>query len=83
LDLTPHDTGDGATVFVTLVLGFIVVGLAIFLETTFGPPFWVHLVAWVPVISIGSIIMLRLFKSVLIAMHYRNLGHLYENGNDT
>ena len=82
LDLTPHDTGDGATVFVTLVLGAIVVGFAIWLETAFEPPNWVHFAVWLPVISIGSIAMLRLFKSILIGMHYRNLRHKYENRND-
>ena len=71
LDLSPHDTGDGATVFVILFLGAIVVGLAIWLETAFEPPVWVHLAVWLPVISIGS-----------IAMHYKNLPHKYETGHD-
>ena len=82
LDLTPHDTGDGATVFVILILGAIVVGLAFCLETAFEPPVWVHLAVWLPVISIGWIVLLRPFKSILIAMHYKNLRHKYETGHD-
>jgi len=82
LDLTPHDTGDGAAVFVILFLGAIVVGLAIWLEVAFEPAVWVHLVVWLPVTGIGSIVMLRPVKSILIAMHYKNLRHKYETGND-
>ena len=82
LDLTPRDTGDWTTVFVTIVLGELAVGLAIWLETDFKPPFWPHLVACMPTIRIGSIVMIRLFESILIATHYRNLRYIYERGND-
>ena len=80
LDLTPHDTGDGATVFVILVLGAVVVGLAIWLESAVQPPIWVHLAVWIPAITAMSIVMLRPFKAILIALHYRNLRHKYEAG---
>lgn len=82
LDLTPHDTGDGAIVFVILILGAVVVALAIWLEAAFAPPIWVHLAVWLPVVTILSIVLLRLFKGVLIALHFKNLGHKYEPGND-
>ena len=82
LDLTPHDTGDGAAVFVILFLGAVVVGLAIWLETAFEPPVWIHLAVWLPVISILSVVLLRPFKATLIAMHYKNLRHKYESSND-
>jgi len=82
LDLTPHDTGDGATVFVILILGAIAVVLAIWLETALEPPIWAHLVVWIPVITIMSIMMLRPFKAILIGMHFKNLKHKYEHGND-
>lgn len=78
LDLSPHDTGDGATVFVILFLGALVVGLALWLETALTPPTWVHLVVWIPVISVMSVVLLRPFKGVLIAMHYKNLRHKYD-----
>lgn len=81
LDLSHHDTGDGATVFVILFLGALVVALAIWLEVTFEPPIWVHLVVWIPVILILSVALLRPFKGVLIALHYKNLRHKYEHGN--
>ena len=72
LDLAAQDAGDGATVFVVLILGAIVVGLAILLEILFAPPLWVHIVLWTPVILGGAIAMLRPLKAGLIALQYRH-----------
>tara|TARA_R110002110_G_scaffold141169_7_gene328965 strand:- start:416 stop:763 length:348 start_codon:yes stop_codon:yes gene_type:complete len=82
LDLTPHDTGDGGTVFVILILGAITVILALWMEAALEPPVWVHLLVWIPVISIMSVVLLRPFKGILIGLHYRNLRHKYEPERD-
>ena len=37
LDLARHDSGDGPAVFVILILGFVVVGLALWLELRYEP----------------------------------------------
>lgn len=78
LDMTPHDTGDGGTVFVIMILGAITVILALWMETLLKPPIWVHLLVWIPVISIMSVVMLRPFKGILIGLHYKTLRHKYE-----
>ncbi len=80
LDLSNHDSGDGPAVFVILFLGAVVVGLAVALEVAFTPPMWVHAAVWIPLILGLSIVLLRLFKGVLIALHYRNLRHEYRDG---
>jgi len=72
LDFRSHDSGDGPAVFIILILGFVVVGLALWLELTFAPPLWVHLVLWFPLILGGSIGLLRPFKATLIALQYRH-----------
>ena len=72
LDLQAQDAGDGATVFVVLILGALVVGLAILLEILAAPPLWVHIVLWTPVILGGAIAMLRPLKAGLIALQYRH-----------
>jgi uncharacterized protein (DUF983 family) len=72
LDLAAQDAGDGPAVFVVLILGALVVGLAIFVEVKFAPPYWVHLVLWTPVVIGGAIAMLRPLKAWLIAMQYRH-----------
>jgi len=72
LDFSKIDAGDGPAVFVILILGFIVVGLALWLELKYEPPFWLHMVLWTPLILGGSIGMLRPFKAILIALQYRH-----------
>lgn len=72
LDFSKIDAGDGPAVFVILILGFIVVGLALWLELKYEPPFWLHMVLWTPLILGGSIGMLRPFKATLIALQYRH-----------
>jgi uncharacterized protein (DUF983 family) len=72
LDLRKQDSGDGPAVFVILVLGAAVVGLAILVEVAFHPPDWLHFVLWPPVILVGAVALLRPFKATLIALQYRH-----------
>ena len=73
LDISAQDAGDGPAVFVILLLGAIVVGLAILVEVKFAPPLWLHAVLWLPVTLGGAILMLRYLKAGLIALQYRHL----------
>lgn len=71
-ELRTHDVGDGAAVFVILILGFVVVGLALLVEAKAEPPLWVHAMIWPFVIFGGAIAMLRPLKATLIALQYRH-----------
>ncbi|MCX5481186.1 DUF983 domain-containing protein [Kaistia geumhonensis] len=71
LDYTFIDSGDGPAVFVILIVGFIVAFLALYVEFSFQPPFWVHILLWVPLILILSFGMLRPLKGLMIAIQYR------------
>ena len=48
------------------------IGLALFVEFTFEPPFWVHVILWVPLILILALGLLRPLKGFLIAQQYRH-----------
>ncbi len=72
LDLTQENAGDGPAVFIMLIVGFVVVGLALAAEMTLAPPLWLHMVVWFPLILAGSIGLLRPFKATLIALQYRH-----------
>lgn len=72
LDFSFIDSGDGPAVFIIMIVGFIVVGLALYVEFTFAPPFWVHALLWVPLILGLSIGLLRPLKGFLIAQQYRH-----------
>lgn len=72
LDYGFADAGDGPAAFVILIIGFIVVGLALWMEVSYGPPLWVHFLLWVP-LAIGlSLWAMRLAKGVLITLQYSN-----------
>ncbi len=72
LDFSAEDAGDGPAVFVILLLGLIVVGLAAWVELKVEPPIWVHILLWTPLIVAGAILMLRPLKAGLIALQYRH-----------
>lgn len=72
LDYGFIDAGDGPAVFVILIAGFIVVGLAFYVEARWEPPLWVHALLWVPAILVSTLGLLRPLKAVLIAFQYRN-----------
>ncbi len=70
LDIADHDTGDGPAVFVILIVGFAIVAAALIVEIKFGPPLWLHLVVWIPLILALSLGLLRILKSLLVALRY-------------
>ncbi|ODT31240.1 MAG: hypothetical protein ABS35_05335 [Kaistia sp. SCN 65-12] len=70
LDYSYADAGDGPAVFVILIIGFIVVGLALWMEVNINPPFWVHLVIWLPLTVVLALTALRLIKGVLLTLQY-------------
>jgi uncharacterized protein (DUF983 family) len=72
LDLSAEDAGDGPAVFVVFLLGMVAVGVAAWLELSFSPPIWVHLVVLTPLVLGGAILMLRPLKAGLIALQYRH-----------
>jgi uncharacterized protein (DUF983 family) len=72
LDYSFADSGDGPAVFVIMIVGFIVVGLALVVEFTISPPYWVHVILWVPLVLGLSIGMLRPLKGFMIAQQYRH-----------
>jgi len=72
LDFASVDSGDGPAVFVIMIAGFIVVGLALWVEIKYEPPYWVHAVLWLPTILVVSLGLLRPFKATLIALQFRH-----------
>jgi len=72
LDLEFADSADGPAVFVILIIGFVVVGLALWLEVSVGPPLWLHFLIWIPLALILCLPTLRLLKGVMINLQYAN-----------
>jgi uncharacterized protein (DUF983 family) len=72
LDYAFADSGDGPAVFIALIGGFIVLGLALWTEIVYEPPLWVHMILFLPLTVLVCLGLLRPFKGVLIALQYRN-----------
>jgi uncharacterized protein (DUF983 family) len=71
-DLRAADSGDGPAVFIIIVVGMIVCFSALITEFSLHPPVWVHLVVWLPLAAILTLVLLRPFKGVMIAMQFHH-----------
>lgn len=72
LDYAIFDVGDGATVFVILIAGFLVCAAALVVEVKYSPPYWVHALIWLPTVAILVLAGLRLAKSALMVLQFRH-----------
>lgn len=69
------DAGDGPAVFVIMIIGFVVLGLALWMDVTLAPPLWMHFILWIPLALILCLGTLRPLKGVMIALQYKNNAH--------
>ncbi|QDM30511.1 DUF983 domain-containing protein [Tardiphaga sp. vice352] len=72
LDYTFIDVGDGASVFLIMIAGALVVGCALVVEVKYQPPFWLHAAMWLPLTLLTTIGPLRPMKSLLIALQFHH-----------
>jgi uncharacterized protein (DUF983 family) len=66
------DSGDGPAVFAIFILGFVVLGGALWVEFRLEPPVWVHVVLWGLLTPLLAIALLRVLKATLIALQYKH-----------
>lgn len=71
LDFGAFNVGDGPAAFLTLIIGAGITGLALWLQVAADPPFWVHVVLWVPITAVAVIWGLRAGKAALLAAEYQ------------
>jgi len=72
LDFEQFNVGDGPAAFLILIVGGLVVGLAVWLELSASPPWWVHVVLWLPNSASLVLLGLRVAKAWLLQAEYRN-----------
>ena len=71
-DLSAQDSGNGPAVFVIFIIGPIVTGLAFWFEMAVTQPWWLNLVLWIPLITVGLIALLWSFNAVLVVLEFRH-----------
>ena len=72
LDFAAFNVGDGPAAFLIFIVGGLVTGLAIWLELAAEPPFWLHLLLWLPLTILLVLGLLRLGKGLLLALAFRH-----------
>lgn len=72
LDYSSFNVGDGPAALLTMVIGALIIVLALMLDSAVRPPFWVHVIIWVPVTAALTVVTLRMAKAGLLAAEYRN-----------
>lgn len=71
LDFGFADAGDGPAVAVSLLGGFVVLGLALWVDLTWNPSMWVIVLIFFPLTLLITLGMLRPLKGMLIAQQFR------------
>ena len=69
LDFDSFNVGDGPAAFLILIVGAILTVLAVTVDLSTSPPWWVHAV-WIPVGLILTLGGLRVAKAGLLAQEY-------------
>lgn len=54
-----------------MIIGALVVGLAVWLEFAWQPPFWLHIVLWVPLVAGLTLWGLRVSKAALLGAEFQ------------
>ncbi len=72
LDFTRLNSQDAAAFFVIVLFSATVIPAALWLEFSVEPPFWVHIVLWVPFVFGGTILLLRPLKAWMLAQQFKH-----------
>ena len=70
--LPAFNVGDGPAAFLILIVGALVVALAVTFELAVSPPWWLHVLLWLPLTIALAMGSLRLAKAALLALEYRH-----------
>lgn len=79
-DLSGQDSGDGPVPFVIFLVGAVVVGLALFVEVSYQPAIWLHLVLWLPLTIFLVLALMRPAKALMIALQYKHRREDFREG---
>jgi uncharacterized protein (DUF983 family) len=72
LDYSSFNVGDGPAALLTMFIGALIITLAISLDVAVRPPFWVHVIIWVPLTALMVLVCLRFAKGALLISEHRN-----------
>lgn len=71
-DFGSENAGDGAAFFIMLIVGFVVVFAALYVEVNYMPPYWVHAALWLPLTVVLTLGLLPPLKGVLVTLQFHH-----------
>ncbi len=72
LELHKNDSADGPAVFLMFVLGFLIVPIALIVDSLYSWHIWLHACVWTAITLILILVMLRQVKAYIIALQYKH-----------
>ncbi|MCJ8322376.1 MAG: DUF983 domain-containing protein [Rhizobiales bacterium] len=73
-----HRADDFPPYIVITIVGHIVLSAATSLQIIYGPPMWVHMALWLPLILILSLSMLPPVKAALVGLQWAHYMHGFD-----
>jgi uncharacterized protein (DUF983 family) len=74
-DFSHQRADDAPAYFVILIVGHLVVPLALEVEIVFAPPYWVHVVLWLPLILALALGLLQPVKGAIVGLQWAQYMH--------
>lgn len=72
LDFGQFNIGDGPAAFLIMIVGTLITIAAIAVELAYDPPFWVHILLWLPLTLACVLGLLRIAKAALMQLEFSN-----------
>ena len=70
-----HRADDAPAYFTISIVGKIIVGLFVWVELAYQPPYWVHAALWLPALLMMALTALPLFKGAIVGLQWANYMH--------
>ena len=72
LDLAKNDSADGPAVFLIFILGTFLVPLALWVDSAYSWPMWLHIIVWGILTLFLTVGSLRPLKAYIIGLQFKH-----------
>lgn len=69
-ELHHHRADDAPAYFTMVIVGHVIVGGILSMEKALAPPTWVHLAIWLPALTLMTLLLLPVCKSMLVSLQW-------------
>ncbi len=65
-----HRADDAPPYFTMLIVGYVVVALVLATEIALSPPLWLHMLVWLPLTLVLSLLLLPMIKGAVLGLQW-------------